>query len=86
MHGNVDYDSDHIYPIEVEVKAADGKKLILDCEVNAAHDNKRSQHKKKIGNQVVKAHQKTGVVIHVIAQAANSLAGGGGKGTSTGQL
>jgi hypothetical protein len=36
--GNVDYESDHIYPIEVEVRSADGKKLILDCEVNAALD------------------------------------------------
>ena len=35
---NVDYDTDHIYPIEVEIGAPDGKKLVFDCEVNAALD------------------------------------------------
>lgn len=32
---DMDFDQEHVFPLEVEVKAKDGKKLLLDLEVNA---------------------------------------------------
>lgn len=35
---NIDFNEEHIFPLEVELVTADGKKLILDCEVNASSE------------------------------------------------
>lgn len=34
----LDFDQEHIFPIEIELRAVDGKRLILDCEINATSE------------------------------------------------